>query len=84
MRVTVYVAAGCPHCARLLADLRRRAVQFDVVDVAADPARAAEVEALTWDRRVPVVVDHERFTVGFAGGSSTFGELGIETPARSE
>jgi len=34
--------------------------------------------ALTWDRRVPVIVDHERFSVGFAGGSSTFAELGIE------
>jgi hypothetical protein len=55
-----------------------------VVDVAADPARAAELEALTWDRRVPVVVDHERFTVGFGGGSSTLEELGIDVPARGE
>ena len=84
LSITVYVAAGCPHSARLLSDLRRRAVRYEVVDLAADPARAAEVEALTWDRRVPVVVDHERFTVGFAGGSSTLEELGIEVPAHSE
>jgi glutaredoxin len=76
--VTVYVASGCPFSARLLADLRRRAVAHECIDLTASPERAAEVVALTWDRRVPVVVDHERFTVGFAGGSSTFEELGID------
>jgi glutaredoxin len=73
--ITVYVAAGCPHCERLLADLRRRAVPHDVVDLSATPERVAEVEALTWDRRVPVVVDHERCSVGYAGASSSLDEL---------
>lgn len=77
MSVTVYVSPRCPHCARLLDDLRRRRVPFLVVDLAEAPERAAEVVALTWDRRLPVVVDHERVTVGFAGASSTFAELGI-------
>jgi glutaredoxin len=79
MSVTVYVSRRCPHCARLLADLRRRRVRHVRVDLSETPERAAEVVALTWDRRLPVVVDHERFTVGFEGGSSTFEELGIES-----
>ena len=77
MSVTVYVADGCPHCRRLLDDLRRRHVAFVCVDLSAAPERAAEVVRLTWDRRLPVVVDHERFTVGFDGASSTFAELGL-------
>jgi glutaredoxin len=78
MSVTVYVSNRCPHCARLLADLRRRHVAHVCVDLNETPERAGEVVALTWDRRLPVIVDHERFTVGFAGGSSTFADLGIE------
>ena len=78
MSVTVYVASGCPYCARLLADLRRRAVAHECIDLRESPERAAEMIALTWDCRVPVVVDHERFTIGFAGGSSTLDELGVD------
>ncbi len=78
MSVTVYVADYCPHCARLLADLGRRHVAYECINLSVTPGRAREVVALTWDRRLPVVVDHERFTVGFAGSSSTFGELGID------
>jgi glutaredoxin len=75
--ITVYVVSGCPFCAELLADLRRRSVPHQCIDLRLAPERAADVIALTWDRRVPVVVDHERFTVGFGGRSSTLEELGI-------
>jgi glutaredoxin len=80
MSVTVYVADHCPHCARLLADLRRRRVDHVCVNLSEARERAREVVALTWDRRLPVVVDHERFTVGFEGGSSTLADLGIDAP----
>ncbi len=80
MSVTVYVAAACPHCEKLLADLRRRRVAYLCVDLSLDPGRAREVTALTWDRRLPVLVDHERFTVGFEGASSTFAEAGVVVP----
>ena len=84
MSITVYVAAGCPHCADLLADLNRRRVQHQCIDLSLAPERAGEVIALTWDRRVPVVVDHEVFTVGFGGRSSTLAELGIGAPEAGE
>jgi len=76
----VYIAEGCSHCARLLEDLRRRHVACVVVDLTREPGRVAEVAALTWERRVPVVVDHERCSIGFAGGSSSFAEVGITWP----
>ncbi len=80
MTTTVYVAEGCGHCARLLEDLRRRRVACVVVNLTREPGRVAEVAALTWERRVPVVVDHERCSIGFAGGSSSFAEVGIAWP----
>jgi glutaredoxin len=79
--VTVYVADGCPHCAGLLADFEHRHVAVAVVNLSREPERAAEVLALTRTPRLPVVVDHERTSIGFAGRSSTFAELGL-APAR--
>ncbi len=76
MTVRVYVADGCPFCTRLLADLARRRVAYRVVNVSQEPARLVEVMRLTWTCRVPVVVDHERFSVGFAGGSSEVDRFG--------
>lgn len=76
MSVVVFVVAGCPHCDALLEDLRRRRVAHSVVDLRRRPERIAEVVRLTWDRRVPVLVDHERVTVGFNGRSSAIGERG--------
>ena len=70
MTIAVYVVPGCPHCEDLMEDLRRLCVSATVVDLSLEPERVEEVERLTWQRRVPVVVDHERATVGFRGGSS--------------
>ena len=81
MSVTVYVAAGCPHCAALLADLRRRRVAFRLVDLSAEPERLTELAAVTWERRLPAVVDHERCSIGFAGRSSAWSDLGLARPA---
>ena len=81
MSVTVYVAQGCPHCRALLEDLEARRVEHAVVDLTARPDRVAEVTAATWERRLPVTVDHERCSVGFRGRSSTFEELGVGAPS---
>ncbi len=77
MTVSVYVAAGCPHCRALLQDFRRRGVAHVVVDLSSEPRRLAELAAVTWERRVPAVVDHERCSIGFAGASTALEDLGI-------
>jgi len=81
--IRVYVADGCPHCARLLSDLRRRCVPFEEVNLSREPARLTELVALTWERRLPAVVDHERCSIGFAGCSSSLAEVGLSWPVRS-
>jgi glutaredoxin len=75
--VTVYVADGCPHCLALLADLADRRVAHRVVNLSNDPERLAEVLSVTWERSLPVTIDHERCSVGFRGRSSSFAELGL-------
>ncbi len=82
MSVTVYVVAGCPSCAALLDDLRRRRVGFELVDLTAHPERLPDLAAVTWERRLPAVVDHERCSIGFAGRSSSWAELGLSLPGR--
>jgi glutaredoxin len=82
--IRVYVAEGCLHCAQLLADLRRRRVPFEEINLTKEPARLAELAALTWERRLPALVDHERCSIGFAGGSSSFAELGLSRPPRAQ
>ena len=84
MSLTVYVADGCPHCAALLEDFARRRVAFTVVNLSIDPERISEVVAVTWERCLPVTVDHERCSVGFRGGSSSFAELGLVPPGRKQ
>ena len=82
MSVTVYVADGCRHCTALLEDLRQRRVRFVLVNLTVEPERIAELAALTWERRLPVLVDHERCSVGFAGASTSFADLGLAWPPR--
>lgn len=80
MSVTVYVADGCRHCKALLEDLGRRRVGFVVVNLTAEPGRIAELAAVTWERRLPVLVDHERCSVGFEGESTALADLGLAAP----
>ncbi len=84
MNPIVYVADGCPHCARLLEDLARRRVRVTVVNLSTEAFRVAEVAAVTRERRLPVLVDHERCSIGFAGASSSFAELGVRWTDRRE
>ena len=80
MTLVVYVADGCPHCRDLLADLARRRVAATVVNLSVSPERLAELTAATWERSVPVTIDHERCSVGYRGRSTSLDDLGIGEP----
>ncbi len=75
--LVVYTADGCPHSAALVADLARRRVRFLEVNLSREPGRLAELARWGATGRLPVVVDHERVSVGFRGASSTLAELGL-------
>ena len=76
--IVVYTADGCPHCAALLEDLRVRGVVFTEVNLSREPSRMEELRRLSWEHRLPVVMDHERMSIGFRGGSSSYADLGLE------
>ena len=76
--VLVFTAEGCPHCRALCADFERRGVVFREINLSHEPDEMDRLRDLSWEHRLPVVADHERVSIGFRGGSSTFAELGLE------
>lgn len=74
----VFTADGCPHCRAALDDLKARNVRFSEINLSRTPEEMDRLRALCWEHRLPVIADHERVSVGFRGGSSSFAELGLE------
>jgi glutaredoxin len=76
--ILVFTADGCAHCRALVADFDRRGVVYREINLSRQPDEMARLRELSWEHRLPVVADHERVSIGFRGGSSTFAELGLE------
>lgn len=76
--ILVFIADGCPHCADLLDDFRRRGVRFREINLSREPSEMDRLRQLSWEHRLPVVVDHEKISIGFRGRSSSYEELGLE------
>ena len=76
--VLVFTADGCPHSAALVTDFERRGVRFREINLSREPEEMARFSSLCWEHRLPVVVDHERVSIGFRGAASRFAELGLE------
>jgi glutaredoxin len=76
--VIVFTADGCPHSAALVKDFRRRGVRFREINLSREPEQMEQLRRHSWEHRLPVVVDHERVSIGFRGGSSSYAELGLE------
>jgi glutaredoxin len=74
----VFTADGCPHCRAAIDDLEARNVRYREINLSREPAEMQRLRAFCWEHRLPVIADHERVSIGFRGGSSTFAELGIE------
>ena len=74
----VFTADGCPHCGAVVEDFRARNVRFREINLSREPTEIGRLQTLCRQYRLPVIADHERVSIGFRGGSSTFGELGLE------
>lgn len=72
----VFVHPQCPYSKALLEDFRARGVSFARIDVSQEEG-LRQLQSVCWEQRLPIVLDHERLSVGFQGRSSTFRELGI-------
>lgn len=76
-RLLVFSHPHCPHSRALIRDFRARGVNFREIDLLAEPGEMERLRAVCWEHRLPVVLDHERVSIGYRGESSTFAELGI-------
>jgi glutaredoxin len=76
--IIVFTADGCPHSAALCADLCRRGVRFVEINLSHERHRIEELRRHCWEHRLPVVLDHERVSIGFRGASSTFQDVGLD------
>ena len=76
--ILVFTADGCPHCRAIVEDFRARNVRFREINLSRERGEMEHLHTLCWEHRLPVVADHERISIGFRGGSSTFAELGLE------
>jgi glutaredoxin len=76
--VLVFTADGCPHSRAVVEDFLARNVRFKEINLSREPEEMERLRSLCWEHRLPVIADHERVSIGFRGGSSTFDELGLE------
>lgn len=66
--IEIYGKEGCPYTSAAREDYARRGVEVRYLDVVRDAAVMRRMLELTGgDRRVPVVVDGGRVTIGFGG-----------------
>jgi len=63
--VTVYGNATCPFCGAARMLLTRKAIQFEDVDVSADPASLTEMQERSGHRTVPQIFVGETPIGGF-------------------
>ncbi len=72
----VFIHPRCPHSRALVEDFRRRGISFVEIDISEEEGLQQLKEA-SWERKLPIILDHERLSIGFKGSFSTFSELGI-------
>lgn len=64
----IYTKIGCPYCAAAKEDFRNRGVVFEEIDVHNVPGAAEEAQRIQGgSKRVPVIVENDKVTVGFGG-----------------
>ena len=68
MAVLIYGKDNCPYTTAAREDHAKRSVAFEYVNVIADAARLQEMlKHSKGVRKVPVIVDGEKVTIGFNG-----------------
>jgi len=76
--LVIFTADGCPHCRAAVEDFEARGVRYREINLSREPGEMERLRSLCWEHRLPVIADHERVSIGFRGGASTFAELGLE------
>ena len=57
--ITLYELPGCPYCAKVIDTLDELDVEYDSIEVPRDHDERTEVEAVSGQTGVPVIIDEE-------------------------
>ena len=66
--ITIYTKSGCPYCKAAKEDFDKQGVCYDEVNVTDKPEKIDELVKLSGVRKVPVIVENGKVTVGYKGG----------------
>ena len=64
--ITLYELPGCPYCAKVIDKLDELGVEYDSIDVPRSHGDRTEVEEVSGQTGVPVIVDEEHEVDGMA------------------
>ncbi|WP_254769286.1 glutaredoxin family protein [Salinilacihabitans rarus] len=64
--ITFYELPGCPYCAKVRSKLEELDLEFETVEVPAAHAQRTEVEEVSGQTGVPVIVDEDHGVEGMA------------------
>lgn len=68
MAVIIYTKNGCPYCEAAKESFQKQGQEFSEINVSKSPEKIDELVKLAGVRKVPVIVDQGKVTVGFNGG----------------
>lgn len=66
--LTIYTKTGCPYCAAALASMDEQGLEYREINLSLAPEKIPELLKVSGGKKVPVIIDGDRVTVGFKGG----------------
>ncbi|WP_336134969.1 glutaredoxin family protein [Natronomonas amylolytica] len=64
--ITLYELPGCPYCAKVVNKLDELGLEYDTIEVPSAHSARTEVEEVSGQTGVPVIVDEEHDVDGMA------------------
>ncbi len=67
MALLIYTKTGCPYCEAALKSFKASGAEYEEINLSNDPSRIDEMVKISGSRKVPVIVDGDKISVGFNG-----------------
>jgi len=64
--ITLYELPGCPYCAKVISKLDELGLEYDSIEVPRSHGERTEVENVSGQTGVPVIIDEEHDVDGMA------------------
>ncbi|MDR9381777.1 MAG: glutaredoxin domain-containing protein [Natronomonas sp.] len=74
--ITLYELPGCPYCAKVVDKLNELGLEYDSIEVPRAHGERTEVENVSGQTGVPVIVDEEHGVDGMAESDDIVAYLG--------